>query len=409
MWENSINISEVSEIRAKSTVYLGVGAINKIDDIISELKTKNINKILVVSGKKSYKISGAWGPTEKALNENNIEYKIYDNVTPNPTTHQVDDAAKMGIELGAQAVLCIGGGSPIDAGKSVAILLNYPDKSARELYEGKFTPTTAAPIITINLTHGTGTEADRFAVVSIPETETKPAIAYDCIYPVYSINDPALCTKLPTEQTKYVTLDALNHVIEASTTVTTNPMSILMAKETTRLIAKYLPVAIDNPEDLTARYYLMYAAMIAGISFDNGLLHFTHALEHPLSGLKPELPHGLGLVMLLPSVIRKIYAARPEILADVLSPIIPGLEGKVNEAEKAAVEMENWLSTLGITSKLSDEGFTEHDIDKLTAQVFGTASLAGLLSLAPVNADEQVVRDIYRESLTPLRTSVLNR
>ncbi len=402
MWEDAININEIKEIRTKSTVYLGVGAINKINDILNELKSKNIDKILVISGKKSYKISGAWEPTENTLKQNNIEYKIYDNITPNPTTHQVDEAAKIGIEFNAQAVLCIGGGSPIDAGKSIAILLKYPENTARELYEGTFIPTEAAPIVAINLTHGTGTEADRFAVVSIPETKTKPAIAYDCIYPLYSINDPALCTKLPADQTKYVTLDALNHVIEASSTITTNPMSILMAKETTRLIVKYLPMAIENPEDLTARYYLMYAAMIAGISFDNGLLHFTHALEHPLSGLKPELPHGLGLVMLLPSVIRKIYPSRPEILGDVLSPIIPGLEGKANDAEKAAVEIEKWLFGLGITSKLSDEGFSEQDINTLTAQVFDTASLAGLLSLAPIKGDEQTVKDIYRESLFPL-------
>lgn len=402
MWEKAININEVKEIRAKSTVYLGVGAVNKIGDILQGFKRRNINKILVVAGKNSYKISGAWGPTELALNNNNIEYKIYDKVTPNPTTHQVDEATNMGLEFGAQAILCIGGGSPIDAGKSVAIMLKYPNKSARELYEGQFVPEEALPIVTINLTHGTGTEADRFAVASIPETQTKPAIAYDCIYPMYSINDPALCTKLPKNQTIYVTLDALNHVIEASTAVTTNPMSILMAKETARLIAKYLPVVMENPEDLTARYYLMYAAMIAGISFDNGLLHFTHALEHPLSGIKPELAHGLGLAMLLPSVIGKIYPSRAEVLADVLEPIVPGLNGRPNEANKVAVEIEKWLFSLGVKSKLADEGFSEQDIKNLTAQVFETPSLAGLVALAPIAADKKTVEEIYRESLKPL-------
>lgn len=402
MWEKTININEVKEIRTKSTVYLGIGAINKIDDILQILKTKNINKILIVSGKNSYKVSGAWTPTEQALDKNKIDYKIYDNVTPNPTTHQVDQASQIGREFGAQAILCIGGGSPIDAGKSVAIMLKYPEKSARELYEGQFIPEEALPIIAINLTHGTGTEADRFAVVSIPETQTKPAIAYDCIYPMYSINDPALCTKLPKNQTIYVTLDALNHVIEACTTSTTNPLSILTAKETVRLVEKYLPAVLENPENLTARYYLMYAAMIAGISFDNGLLHFTHALEHPLSGIKPELPHGLGLAMLLPSVIEKIYPNCAEVLTDVLEPIVPGLEAEKIEAKKVAVEIEKWLFELGVTSKLSDEGFSEQDIDTLTNQVFETPSLAGLAALAPIEADKKTVQEIYRESMTPV-------
>ncbi len=402
MWEKGINIHEVKEIRSGSFIYFGVGAINKINAIAKELKERNINKILVVCGKSSYKLSGAWEPTEKALKENNIEFKIYDSVTPNPTTHQVDQAAKIGREFGAQAVLAIGGGSPIDAGKSIAILLKNTDKTARELYEYKFAPKEAAPVIAINLTHGTGTEADRFAVVSIPETETKPAIAYECIYPLFSIDDPALTTKLPKEQTLYVTIDALNHVLESCSNITTSPLAILFTKEAVRLIAKYLPVALENAEDLTARYYLMYAAMIAGISFDSARLHFTHALEHPMSGIKPELPHGLGLAMLLPAVIKKIYASKAEILSDVLEPIVPGLNGTAGEAEKAAIGIEKWLFSLGVTSKLADQGFKLEDIDVLTKQVFETASLAGLLKLAPVPADENTVKEIYTESFSPI-------
>ncbi len=405
MWEKSININEIKEIRTASRIYFGVGAINKINSVALELKKRGINKLLVVTGKSSYKKSGAWDPTEKALSENSIDYKIYDGITPNPTTHQVDEAVRLGLEFKAQAVLAIGGGSPIDAGKSIAILLKNTDVKARDLFEFRFAPKEALPVIAINLTHGTGTEADRFAVVSIPETETKPSIGFDCIYPLISIDDPAMTTKLPKDQTLYVTIDAMNHVIESCSTNTASPLAMLLSKEAVRLIAKYLPDALENPEDLTARYYLMYAAMIAGISFDSTRLHFTHALEHPLSGVKPELAHGLGLAMLLPSVIKKVYASRSEILAEVLEPVVPGLTGDPGEAKKAATGMENWLFGLGVTSKLSDEGFKEEDIDMLTKQVFETASLAGLLKLAPIPADENTVREIYKESFKPVSVS----
>ncbi|OGH99236.1 MAG: alcohol dehydrogenase [Candidatus Melainabacteria bacterium GWF2_32_7] len=404
MWENAININEIREIRAKTTVYLGVGAITKINDIVKELAQSGISKILVVSGKSSYKITGAWEHTEKAFQENNISYEIYDKVTPNPTVDQVDEAVKIGEKLGAQAVLAIGGGSPIDAGKSAAILLKYSDKTARDLYEYKFTPIKAVPVITINLTHGTGTEVDRFAVVSIPEKEYKPAIAYDCIYPLYSIDDPALMTKLPNEQTLYVSIDALNHVVEAATTKVASPYSILLAKETIRLISKYLPAAIKDPNDLTARYYLLYASLIAGISFDNGLLHFTHALEHPLSGVKPELAHGLGLSMLLPAIIKEIYPVTGQILADILSPVVPGLKGTPDEADKAAFGVEDWLFSVGVTSKLKDEGFTEGDIEKLTNLALETPSLGLLLSLAPTQSDKDVISKIYKESLNSYKS-----
>ncbi len=407
MWENSINIHEVREIRSAGRIYFGVGAIDKINEVAQELKKKEIDKLLVVTGKNSYKKSGAWSPTEKALNENGIEYKIYDGITPNPTTHQVDEATQIGLEFGARAVLAIGGGSSIDAGKSIAILLKNTEVKARDLFEFRFAPTKAAPIIAVNLTHGTGTEADRFAVVSIPETETKPSIGFDCIYPMISIDDPAMAVKLPKNQTLYVTIDAMNHAIESCSNNVSSPLAMLLSKEAVRLIAKYLPVALEAPEDLTARYYLMYAAMIAGISFDSTRLHFTHALEHPLSGVKPELAHGLGLAILLPSVIKKVYASRSEILAEILEPIIPGLSGNPDESEKAAIGMEKWLFGLGVTSKLSDEGFKEEDIEILTKQVFETASLAALLKLAPVPSDENTVREIYRESFIPL--SVVNK
>lgn len=400
MWEKAIDINEIKEIRTKTTVYFGVGAINKIGDIVKELASKGIKKMLVVSGKSSYKITGAWDYAEKAFKDNGVDYVIYDKVTPNPTVDQVDETVKMGRDFGAQAVLAIGGGSPIDAAKSAAILLKYPDKNARNLYEFDFAPETALPIVTINLTHGTGTEVDRFAVVSIPEKEYKPAIAYDCIYPMYSIDDPALMTKLSAQQTLFVSVDALNHVIEAATSKVTSPYAIMMAIETARLVAQYLPQIIKNPDNLTARYYLLYASMIAGISFDNGLLHFTHALEHPLSGIKPELSHGLGLAMLLPAVIKQIYPKTAEILSDLLAPIVPGLTGSPDEAEKAAKEVEKWLFSMGITSKLQDEGFSESDIPKLVQLAQETPSLDLLLSLAPTDSGTKTVETIYKESLT---------
>lgn len=324
---------------------------------------------------------------------------LYKEITPNPTVDHVDAATKLALDFGAQAVLAIGGGSPIDAGKSVAILMEYKDKSARDLYEYRFTPEKAVPIVTINLTHGTGTEVDRFAVVSIPEKEYKPAIAYDCIYPLYSIDDPALMTGLPTEQTVYVSIDSINHVIEAATTIAATPYSIMLAKETIRLVAKYLPIAKNNPDDLTARYYLLYASLIAGISFDNGLLHFTHALEHPLSAVKPDLAHGLGLAILVPAVVKQIYPASSQVLADILSPIVNDLSGSPDEGDKAFNGLRNWLLEMGIEPGLKSIGFAETDVEKLAGLSFETPSLGMLLGMAPVEANNNSVREIYMNSL----------
>lgn len=399
MWEKQINVNAVCEIRGKSTVYLGAGAIRKIGDICSVLKKeRQISRVIVITGKNSYIKSGAWSYVARAFEQSGFDYTMYSEITPNPTVDQVDEATDIARLYGAQAVVTIGGGSPIDAAKCVAILKEYPARNARELLENKFLPNKALPLVAINLTHGTGTEADRFAVVSIPEKEAKPVLACDCIYPLYSIDDPALMTSLSPEQTAYVSIDALNHAIEASTTVTATPFSILLAKETIRLVAQYLPVALNNPQDLTARYYLLYASLLAGISFDNGLLHYTHALEHPLSGVRPEIAHGLGLAMILPAVIKQIYPASKHILADILSPILCGLKGEPDEADIVCEGLRKWLFEVGVKPGLGNIGFVLTDIEKLTNLAFNTPSLKMLLDLGPLEASHASVSNIYMDS-----------
>ncbi len=402
MWEKDVNINDVKEILTKSKVYFGIGAIKKIDEISAALKENGVDKVIVISGKGAYKITGAWDYVEEALKKHNIGYINYAKVTPNPTTDGIDEATALAKEFGAKAVIAIGGGSAIDTGKSVAILMEYPDETGASLYEYKFEAKKAAPIVAINLTHGTGTEVNRFAVATLLEKNYKPAIAYDCIYPTYSIDDPALMTKLSSHQTLYVSVDAINHVVEGATSKVASPYAISLAKETIRLVAKYLPLAIKNPEDLEARYYLLYASLLGGICFDNGMLHYTHALEHPLSAIKPDLSHGLGLAMLLPSVIECIYKDKAATLADILEPIAPGLKGDADEAKKAAKEVQKWLFDIGVKEKLEDLGFKADDIKKLTDLAFETPSLGLLLSLAPNEADKNTVEKIYETSLKPM-------
>ena len=110
MWENDIDINEVKEIRVKTNVYFGIGAINKIDDILKNLKERNVAKVIVVSGRNAYKSTGAWDVIKKALEENNVGYINYDKVTPNPTVDNIDEATQMAKDFGANAVIGIGGG-----------------------------------------------------------------------------------------------------------------------------------------------------------------------------------------------------------------------------------------------------------------------------------------------------------
>ena len=140
--------------------------------------------------------------------------------------------------------------------------------------------------------------------------------------------------------------------------------------------------------------------MMGGVSFDNGLLHYTHALEHPLSAVKPDLSHGLGLAILLPAVVKTIYKDKAATLADVLAPIVPGLKGDVSEADKAADGVYAWLKSVDVPEKLEDMGFKAEDVDKLTDLVFTTPSLEGLINIGPSGNSREVVRKIYEDSLS---------
>ena len=215
---------------------------------------------------------------------------------------------------------------------------------------------------------------------------------------MYAIDDPVLMTKLSPKQTRFVSIDAVNHVVEAATSTVTSPYAITLAREVVTLVAKYLPKAIENAEDLKARYYLAYAAMMAGVCFDNGLLHYTHALEHPLSAVKHELSHGLGLAILLPAVVENMWEVKKETLAHILKPIAPEISVETTASEANAL-VYDWLKSVGVPNKLKDEGFSEADIDRLVDLAFTTPSLGGLLSIAPTQATHDAVKEIYTKSL----------
>lgn len=118
MWENGIDIYSVRVIRTRTNLYFGVGAIQYFADIADQLTARGITSVLVVTGRSSYKRTGAWEVVEKILNSRKISYALYDRVTPNPTTMQADEATALGKGIRAQAVIAIGGGSRSTQGKA---------------------------------------------------------------------------------------------------------------------------------------------------------------------------------------------------------------------------------------------------------------------------------------------------
>ncbi len=393
--------NKVHTLNFRATLHIGPGAVKKIKDVANMLKSKEISSVLVVASQNAYKVSGAWDHVRRALVDAGIGWTIYDRVTANPTDVQVDEAAALGRHASAQAVIGIGGGSPIDTAKGAAILIRHPDRTARQMYYREFEPTGAVPIIAVNTTHGTGTEVDRFAVATMPESRHKLGMGFGFTYPVVGIDDPELMRTLPARQALFTTIDALAHAYESATTRTTTPYTIMLSEETFRTAARFLPDILDNPEDMRARFHLAYGAAMAGVAFDIGALHIIHAMEHPLSAHKPEIAHGQGLGMLFGAVVRRVYRAAPEVSAALLRHIVPGLRPTAVDADRAATGLESWMRSLGLTETLRDFGFDSRSLEELAAFTWNVPAHRNLMKLAPIQVNPDIVREIYLESLEP--------
>lgn len=382
---------------ARPVTYFGVGAISKIEDIVKSLRSRGQGKILVVTDKIAYKACGGWDIVEPVLNKEAEGFEHYSDVRPNPTYDNCEEAARMGEKMKATSILAIGGGSAMDTAKTTAVLMHHPGKKSADFYEKGELVTGALPIVAINTSHGTGSETDAFAVAQ-SDGHDKPAINSPHIYPTYAIEDPQLTASMPLNQTIATSIDAMNHATEAATTITTNPYSILLAQDAIRLVATYLPQAIVEPNNLTPRYWLMYASALAGISFDIGLLHITHAMEHAMSAINSKVAHGDGLGILMPAMIQEIYHAVPEVLADLYRPIVPELQGLPGEGGYAAERIKEWFAKVGQSTSM--EGyFTEKDVSSLVDMTKKSMLANMLLPLAPIPVDDQVLYRIFKESL----------
>lgn len=396
-WEAKIDIHNVFVLQpTKPTTFFGAGALARLDGILAELAAAGQDKMLVVTDPVAYKASGAWN-TILPLLSRHVAFEHYDGVRSNPTFGHCEAAAKIGKALGAKAVLAIGGGSTIDTAKTAAALMRHPVRKAVDFFEKGAPISGALPLIAVNTTHGSGSECDCFAVAQA-DGEDKPALRSPLLYPTYAIEDPRLTLSLPPRQTVFTAVDALCRALEAATSATATAYTIVLCREAVQRIAAFLPTALAQPGNLSARYWLLYASTLAGIAADRGMLHVTHALDYAMSALNADISHGEGLGLLLPAVLQEIYPAAAETLADVLAPLAPGLTGVAGETGEAVAKVREWLRAMGFAPGLSIY-FTGADVPALTRLTLRSSLAKKLLPQAPVRVDAPMVERIFQRAL----------
>ncbi len=294
---------------------------------------------------------------------------LYSGVHPNPVEEDVRAGAAAYRAGGCDGVIAFGGGSALDAGKAVRLLIKQPGLNLAE-FDWQADWTGLAPFVAIPTTAGTGSEVGRSSVVTINATQRKKVIFHPELLARLVILDPEMTRALPAKLTAATGADALTHCIESYTCPTFHPMCDGIALEGIRLIVDALPKAYRDGDDLDARGKMLVAAAMGAVAFQKDL-GATHSMAHPLSTLRG-MHHGLANALCLVAVMRFIAARKAGLYRRVgLACGLDVVKVSDSEADQITIDfIQKFLANLGLDSKLQAHGVGPEHIGALTAQAF---------------------------------------
>jgi alcohol dehydrogenase class IV len=307
--------------------------------------------------------------------EAGLETDVFADIRPNPIGDDVHRGLRVYRQGGHDGVIALGGGSALDAGKTIAFmsgqsrpLWDFEDKAD---YWSRADDNGIAPVVAVPTTAGTGSEVGRAGVILDQEAGVKKIIFHPKMMPQIVILDPELTTGLPRHVTAATGMDALSHCLEAYCAPGFHPLADGIAAEGVRLIHDWLPRAFDNGGDLEARGHMLIAASMGATAFQKGL-GAMHALSHPIGALVGS-HHGLTNAVLMPYVLRFNRPAIEERLAR--------LAGYAGIAPATFDGFLEWIlelrRALGIPATLAELGVEESQIERLAAMAEEDPSAAG--------------------------------
>ena len=424
-----------------------IGA-DSLTDAMNMMADYGFTRTLIVTDNMLTKL-GMAGDVQKALEERNIFSVIYDGTQPNPTTENVAAGLKLLKENNCDSVISLGGGSPHDCAKGIALVAanggdirDYEgvDRSAKPQlpmiaiilkenncdsvislgggsphdcakgialvaanggdirdYEGvDRSAKPQLPMIAINTTAGTASEMTRFCIITDEARHIKMAIVDKHVTPLLSVNDSSLMIGMPKSLTAATGMDALTHAIEAYVSIAATPITDACALKAVTMIAENLPLAVEDGSNAKAREAMAYAQFLAGMAFNNASLGYVHAMAHQLGGFY-NLPHGVCNAVLLPHVQvfnSKVAAAR---LRDCAAAMGVNVTGK-NDAEGAEAcinAIRELAKKVDIPAGLRDLNVKEEDFAVLATNALKDA--CGFTN--PIQATHEEIVAIYRAAM----------
>lgn len=349
----------MSTFYVPSVNLIGRGVINEFGSQVAELGFK---KALVVTDH-FIASSDILPKVTASLTAAAIDFVVFEDVDPNPSTKNVYDGLTVLKENDCDFIVSVGGGSPQDAASCISVMATN-DKTPQELEGLHKSDNKGLPVVAINTTAGTSAEITINYVITDEERKVKMVMVDKNSLALMSVNDPELMLSKPAALTAATGMDALTHAIEALVTPGAYDVTKKLSIGAIELINEYLPRAVENGQDIEAREAMVNAIFLGGMAFNNAGLGYVHSMAHQL-GAVYHLPHGVCCAMLLPVVERENAKRVPAAFRNVAKAFGLVTEGKSDE-ECAAFAIENierLSETVGIPKKLTELDIKEEEFD----------------------------------------------
>jgi alcohol dehydrogenase class IV len=380
------------EFRTPGTIFSGPGAISKIGQLRELLGARHV---LIVTDEVLSRLGFANTVCE-ALRENNIETTVFDAVEPEPTAKTVRKLVAQMADAKVDAVIGLGGGSPMDVAKLAAFLL-ASTQELEEIYGVGLAEGERLPVVMIPTTAGTGSEATSVAVVTADNGD-KAAVLGPQFLPDAAILDAELTLGLPQKTTAATGVDAMVHAIEAYTSgVRKNPASDGMALQAMSLLFANIRKVIEDGSDIGARHAMLNGSTLAGLAFANATVGAVHALAYPIGGLF-HVSHGGSNAVVLAPVMRFNLPMAARHYAEIARFVMPELgEAADDVAANTLIDaLSELVPAVGLEDRLSQFGIVGEDVSALCD---GALRQARLLSYNIRGIERDDISDIYRQVL----------
>lgn len=345
---------------------------NCLNDATDTIKSYGFNSALIVTDSVLNKI-GVVAQIQKLLSHVGVKSVVYDGTNPNPTTTNVADGLVMLREHQCDCVISLGGGSPHDCAKGIALVAaNGGDIRDYEGVDRSAKP--QLPLIAINTTAGTASEMTRFCIITDVERHIKMAIVDKHVTPVMSVNDPSLMAGMPKGLTAATGMDALTHAIEAYVSTAATPVTDACALKAATMISENLRTAVSDGNNMAAREAMAYAQFMAGMAFNNASLGYVHAMAHQLGGFY-NLPHGVCNAVLLPHVQQynaRVCAGRLKDIAAAMGVDVSAMSD-AEGAQACIAEIVKLSHDVNIPTGLSELNVKAEDFDILATNALKDA------------------------------------